>query len=82
MNFTNSPFERMMRQRPGTDSDHPCISCRHRRECGYMMHQCRKKFRSVFGDTAPPVIIIPHWYSMICMVTVKNKERRNEISAG
>ena len=30
MNFTNSPFERMMRQRPGTDSDHPCISCRHR----------------------------------------------------
>ena len=54
MNFTNSPFERMMRQRPGTDSDHPCISCRHRRECGYMMHQCRKKFRSVFGDTAPP----------------------------
>ena len=22
MNFTNSPFERMMRQRPGTDSDH------------------------------------------------------------
>ena len=55
MNFTNSPFERMMRQRPGTDSDHPCISCRHRRECGYMMHQCRKKFRSVFGDTAPPV---------------------------
>ncbi len=52
MNFTNSPFERMMRQRPGTDSDHPCISCRHRRECGYMMHQCRKKFRSVF-DTAP-----------------------------
>ena len=55
MNFTNSPFERMMRQRPGTDSDHPCISCRHRRECGYMMHQCRKKFRSLFGDTAPPV---------------------------
>lgn len=55
MNFTNSPFERMMRQRPGTDSDHPCISCRHRRECGYMMHQCRKKFRLVFGDTAPPV---------------------------
>ena len=45
----------LMRQRPGTDSDHPCISCRHRRECGYMMHQCRKKFRSVFGDTAPPV---------------------------
>ena len=55
MNFTNSPFERMMRQRPGTDSDHPCISCRHRRECGYMMHQCRKKFRSVFGETVPPV---------------------------
>lgn len=27
-------------------------------------------------------IIIPHWCSTICMVTVKNKERRSEISAG
>ena len=24
MNFTDKPFERMMRQRPGTDSGHPC----------------------------------------------------------
>ena len=23
MNFTDNPFERMMRQRPGTDSGHP-----------------------------------------------------------
>ena len=44
----------MMRQRPGTDSGHPCKHCRHKWECGYLLHQCRKKFRSVLGDTAPP----------------------------
>lgn len=54
MNFTDNPFERMMRQRPGTDSGHPCKHCRHKWECGYLLHQCRKKFRSVLGDTAPP----------------------------
>lgn len=42
MNFTDSSFERMMRQRPGTDS-------------GYLLHQCRKKFRSVLGNTVRPV---------------------------
>ena len=52
--FTDNPFERMMRQRPGTDSGHPCKHCRHKWECGYLLHQCRKKFRSVLGDTAPP----------------------------
>lgn len=45
MNFTDKPFERMMRQRPGTDSGHPCKHCRHKWECGYLLHQCRKKFR-------------------------------------
>ena len=55
MNFTDSSFERMMRQRPGTDSGHPCKHRRHKWECGYLLHQCRKKFRSVLGDTAPPV---------------------------
>ena len=50
MNFTDNPFERMMRQRPGTDSGHPCKHCRHKWECGYLLHQCRKKFRSVLGD--------------------------------
>lgn len=49
MNFTDNPFERMMRQRPGTDSGHPCKHCRHKWECGYLLHQCRKKFRSVLG---------------------------------
>ena len=51
---SHNPFERMMRQRPGTDSGHPCKHCRHKWECGYLLHQCRKKFRSVLGDTAPP----------------------------
>ena len=32
----------------------PCKHCRHKWECGYLLHQCRKKFRSVLGDTAPP----------------------------
>ena len=41
MNFTVKPFERMMRQRPGTDSGHPCKHCRHKWECGYLLHQCR-----------------------------------------
>mgnify|MGYP000591358974 CR=1 FL=1 len=41
MNFTDNPFERMMRQRPGTDSGHPCKHCRHKWECGYLLHQCR-----------------------------------------
>ena len=39
MNFTDNPFERMMRQRPGTDSGHPCKHCRHKWECGYLLHQ-------------------------------------------
>lgn len=39
MNFTDNPFERMMRQRPGTDSGHPCKYCRHKWECGYLLHQ-------------------------------------------
>ena len=37
MNFTDNPFERMMRQRPGTDSGHPCKHCRHKWECGYAL---------------------------------------------
>ena len=57
MNFTDNPFERMMRQRPGTDSGHPCKHCRHKWECGYLLHQCRKKFRSVLGNTAPPAVL-------------------------
>lgn len=44
-----------IRQRPGTDSGHPCKHCRHKWECGYLLHQCRKKFRSVLGDTEPPM---------------------------
>ena len=47
-------YDQMMRQRPGTDSGHPCKHCRHKWECGYLLHQCRKKFRSVLGDTVPP----------------------------
>ena len=55
MNFTDSSFERMMRQRPGTDSGHPCKRCRHKWECGYLLDQCRKKFRSMLRNTVSPV---------------------------
>lgn len=55
MNFTDSSFERMMHQRPGTDSGHPCKHYRHKWECSYLLHQCRKKFRSVLGNTVRPV---------------------------
>lgn len=47
MKFTDNPFERLMKQRPGTDSSHPCRNCRYRKECGYLLHSCRKKFRPV-----------------------------------
>ena len=56
MNFTNSPFERMMKEVPwpGRGSDDPCAGCRYHKECKGKKNQCRKKFRSVLGDTAPP----------------------------
>ena len=35
MNFTNSPFERMMKEVPwpGRGSDDPCTGCRYYKEC-------------------------------------------------
>lgn len=35
MNFTNSPFERMMKEipRPGRGGSDPCAGCRHLKEC-------------------------------------------------
>ena len=35
MNFTNSPFERMMKEipRPGHGGSDPCAGCRHLKEC-------------------------------------------------
>ena len=35
MNFTSSPFERMMKEvpHPGWDNDNPCKGCRYYKEC-------------------------------------------------
>ena len=35
MNFTSSPFERMMKEvpHPGWDNDDPCKGCRYYKEC-------------------------------------------------
>ena len=47
MNFTSSPFERMMKEvpHPGWDNDDPCKGCRYYKECKGKKKQCRKKFR-------------------------------------
>ena len=52
MNFTNSPFERMMKEVPwpGRGSDDPCTGCRYYKECKGRKKQCRKKFRALTRD--------------------------------
>ena len=47
MNFTSSPFERMMKEvpHPGWDNDDPCKGCRYYKECKGKKKQCRKKLR-------------------------------------
>ena len=44
MNFTSSPFERMMKEvpHPGWDNDDPCKGCRYYKECKGKKKQCRK----------------------------------------
>ncbi len=53
MNFTDNPFERMMRQRPGTDSGHPCKHCRHKWEW-LSAAPVPQEVPLGAGDTAPP----------------------------
>lgn len=47
MNFTNSPYEKMMKEipRPGRGGADHCAGCRHLKECGNRKDRCRKKFR-------------------------------------
>lgn len=47
MNFTNSPYEKMMKEipRPGRGGADCCAGCRHLKECGNRKGHCRKKFR-------------------------------------
>ena len=55
MNFTSSPFERMMKEvpHPGWDNDAPCKGCRYYKECKGKKKQCRKKFRALIVESRP-----------------------------
>ena len=55
MNFTSSPFERMMKEVPwpGRGSDAPCAGCRYYKECKGKKKQCRKKFRALIVEPRP-----------------------------
>lgn len=59
MNFTSSPFERMMKEvpHPGWDNDDPCKGCRYYKECKGKKKQCRKKFRALSWSPALRAIV-------------------------
>ena len=43
MNFTNSPYEKMMKEipRPGRGGADRCAGCRYLKECGNRKNRCR-----------------------------------------
>ena len=47
MNFTNSPYEKMMKEtpRPGRGGADRCAGYRYLKDCGNRKSRCRKKFR-------------------------------------
>lgn len=49
MNFTDSPFEKMMKGVPriGNDGGHPCDGCHFRNDCSRKPSQCKKRFRAL-----------------------------------
>ena len=52
MNFTNSPFEQMMKEapRPGRSDSGPCAGCRYAKECKNQKRRCRKNFRALLVE--------------------------------
>ncbi len=48
MNFTNSPYEKMMKEIPAraVAAADRCAGCRHLKECGNRKDRCRKSFAS------------------------------------
>ena len=52
MNFTNSPYEKMMKEIPrqGRGTSDPCGGCRHLKECKDKVGRCRKKFRTLLVE--------------------------------
>lgn len=49
MNFTNNPYEKLMKEvpRPGRGGSDPCAGCRYLKECRRQKGRCRKKFRTL-----------------------------------
>ena len=54
MNFTNSPYEKMMKEipRPGRGGADRCAGCRYLTECRSQKGRCRKQFRTS-GQVGP-----------------------------
>lgn len=54
MNFTDSPFERMMKEppRPGNDGGHPCDGCHISNYCKSQPGRCQKCFRPLIVKPA------------------------------
>lgn len=52
MNFTNSSYEKMMKEIPrqGRGSSDPCSGCCHLKECKGQNGRCRKKFRTLLVE--------------------------------
>lgn len=52
MNFTNSPYEKMMKEipRPGYGGSDPCAGCRYLRKCKTQKSRCLKKFRTLLVE--------------------------------
>lgn len=52
MNFTNSPFEKMMKEVPrsGRGGADDCSGCRYFKECRGRKGHCRKKFRTLIVE--------------------------------
>lgn len=53
MNFTNSPYEKMMKEipHPGRGGSAPCAGCRYLKECGGKVGRCRKRFRTLIVES-------------------------------
>lgn len=52
MNFTNSPYEKMMKEipRPGRGGNDCCDGCRYLKECKSQKGRCRKRFRTLLVE--------------------------------
>lgn len=50
MNFTNSPYEKMMKEIPRPGGFDRCAGCRYIRECRGKKGRCLKRLRPLIGE--------------------------------